>query len=68
MRTFQCKGIRAEAFCSAEEYLERTVPGAPRCLVLDVHLRGLSGIQLRERSAYPIDIRFDEERVIVKCT
>jgi FixJ family two-component response regulator len=42
-------GIRAEVFGSAEEFLERPVRGVANCLVLDIHLGGLSGFDLRDR-------------------
>jgi len=48
-RLLRGNGIRAEAFGSAEEYLERSVDGQPCCIILDVHLGGLSGFDLQER-------------------
>ena len=42
-------GIRAEAFCSAEEFLENYVDGRPACLVTDVRMLGMSGLELQER-------------------
>jgi FixJ family two-component response regulator len=48
-RVFRGNGIRVETFRSAEEYLERTVPGEPQCIVLDVHLGALSGFDLQDR-------------------
>lgn len=44
-------GLKVEAFASAEEFLARYQdgPGAPRCLVLDVRMPGLSGLGLQER-------------------
>jgi FixJ family two-component response regulator len=50
-RMFRGNGIRAVTFGSAEEYLDRTVPAEPRCIVLDVHLGGLSGFELQARLA-----------------
>jgi FixJ family two-component response regulator len=47
-RLFRGYGIRAEVFGSAEEYLYRSDPGEPDCLVLDVHLGGLTGFELQE--------------------
>src|SRR5580693_9426339 len=40
-------GLRVEAFASASAFLERTLPDAPCCLVLDVRLPGVSGIELQ---------------------
>ena len=48
-RAFLGSGIRVETFGSAEEYLSRTVSGAPRCIVLDVQLGAQSGFDLRDR-------------------
>ncbi len=50
-RMFRGNGIRAETFGSAEEYLGRHGPIEPRCIVLDVHLGGLSGFELQARLA-----------------
>jgi FixJ family two-component response regulator len=50
-------GMRVETFASAQQFLasprSETVgaTGAPSCLVLDVHLPGLSGIDLQKRMA-----------------
>jgi FixJ family two-component response regulator len=44
-------GYRAEAFESAEEFLERQRPVTPTCLILDVALPGLSGLDLQKRVA-----------------
>ena len=50
-RMFRGNGIRTVTFESAEEYLDHNVPEEPRCLVLDVHLGGLSGFELQARLA-----------------
>ena len=50
-RLFRGNGIRAVTFGSAEEFLRRTVAAEPRCIVLDVHLGGLSGLDLQARLA-----------------
>jgi len=41
-------GFRVCTFSSAEEFLE-SPRASPACLVLDVHLGGLSGLDLQER-------------------
>lgn len=48
--------IPAEAFCSAEEFLENYVDGRPGCLVTDVRMLGMSGLELQEKLR-ELDIR-----------
>lgn len=50
-RMFRGNGIRTVTFGSAEEYLDRGITAEPRCIVLDVHLGGLSGFELQARLA-----------------
>lgn len=38
-----------ETFASAEGFLSRALPGEPDCLVLDIHMPGMSGPALRDR-------------------
>ncbi|MDB6029440.1 MAG: DNA-binding response regulator [Verrucomicrobiales bacterium] len=40
-------GLRAESFSSAREFLQQKAPEAPACLVLDIRLPGLSGLDLQ---------------------
>jgi FixJ family two-component response regulator len=44
-------GLPAEGYVSAVEFLEAYDPDRPGCLVLDVRMPGLSGIDLQERLA-----------------
>jgi DNA-binding NtrC family response regulator len=44
-------GLRVETFPSAQEFLAFPRPDVPSCLVLDVQLPGLSGIDLQEELA-----------------
>jgi signal transduction histidine kinase len=44
-------GLRIEVFDSAEEFLAGQRPNLPCCLVLDVRLPGLSGLDLQKRMA-----------------
>ena len=41
-------GLRAEVFGSTEEFVSATRPQVPSCLVLDVRLPGLSGLEFQE--------------------
>jgi FixJ family two-component response regulator len=42
-------GLRVETFASAQDFLRSTRPDVPGCLVLDVRLPGLSGLDLQKR-------------------
>jgi RNA polymerase sigma factor (sigma-70 family) len=44
-------GLQVESFDSAEALLHRKLPDAPSCLVLDVRLRGLSGLDFQRELA-----------------
>jgi FixJ family two-component response regulator len=44
-------GLRVESFGSAQEFLDQSSADAPSCLVLDVRLPGLSGLDLQVRMA-----------------
>jgi FixJ family two-component response regulator len=43
-------GLRVELFASAQEFLRSKRPDVPCCLVLDVRLPGLSGLDLQRRT------------------
>jgi FixJ family two-component response regulator len=44
-------GLRVAAFASAQEFLRSPRPEVPSCLVLDVRLPGLSGLELQQQLA-----------------
>jgi FixJ family two-component response regulator len=44
-------GLRVAAYASAQEFLRRPRPEGPSCLVLDVRLPGLSGLDLQQQMA-----------------
>jgi FixJ family two-component response regulator len=44
-------GLRVAVFASAQEFLDRPRPEGPSCLVLDVRLPGLSGLDLQQQMA-----------------
>ncbi|CAG2135019.1 Response regulator protein TmoT [compost metagenome] len=48
---FRSVGMRVALFASAAELLDYAMPDVPSCLVLDVRLRGPSGLDLQTRLA-----------------
>ena len=46
-RLFRSVGIRAQIFASAQDFLTSNRPDAPACLVLDVRLPEMSGLDLQ---------------------
>ena len=50
-------GLNTQAYASGQEFLQRPLPDVPSCLVLDVRLPGLSGLNLqRELSVRGMNI------------
>lgn len=45
------RGLAAETFASAEDFLERCGPHHAGCLVLDIRMPGMSGLELQEKLA-----------------
>lgn len=43
------KGVQAQGFASAEEFLARYTPEMTGCLVVDVRMTGMSGLQLLQQ-------------------
>ena len=50
-RLVQSAGYTVETFASAREFLDSLPTGRTACLVLDIHLEGMSGFELQERMA-----------------
>ncbi len=46
-RLCQCAGLRVRTFASAREFLDASPAESPACLLLDVRLPGLSGLDLQ---------------------
>jgi len=42
-------GLKAEAFASADEFLAKSFSEVPSCLVLDIQLPGISGLDLQQQ-------------------
>jgi FixJ family two-component response regulator len=56
-RLLRSVGLQVTAFASAREFLDHRGADVPGCLVLDVRLPGLSGLDLQhELAAAPIDL------------
>src|SRR6266852_7457350 len=58
-RLIQAAGYTVETFASAREFLDASPVGRTSCLVLDIHMDGMSGFELAEqlaadRAAIPI--------------
>jgi FixJ family two-component response regulator len=48
-RMLKAAGFETRGYCSAEAFLDDETPAAPGCVVLDVHLPGVSGLELQRR-------------------
>ena len=46
---FQSRGVTAECFASAEDFLAAWNPGCSGCLVLDIRMEGMTGLELFDR-------------------
>src|SRR5258708_25225406 len=60
-RLVRSVGFRVQTFASAREFLDSARPEGPACLVLDVRLPGLSGLDLQRelaRSSVPKPLIF----------
>jgi RNA polymerase sigma factor (sigma-70 family) len=56
-RLIESVGLNVESFSSAQEFLERSAPTGPACIVLDVRMPGLSGLDLQQKlSASGMDV------------
>jgi FixJ family two-component response regulator len=47
----RASGIQSESFGTAEEFLRNELPDGPSCLVLDVSLPGVDGLELQRKLA-----------------
>ena len=50
-RLFRSVGLQVKTFASAPEFLQGKLPDIPSCLVLDVRLPGLSGLDFQSELA-----------------
>jgi two-component system, LuxR family, response regulator FixJ len=45
----ECEGYKVVDFASCADFLRNARPDGPSCLVLDVHIPGMSGLELLEQ-------------------
>jgi FixJ family two-component response regulator len=50
-RLLKTVGLRAELFATAQDFLRRNIPDGPSCLVLDVRLPELGGLEVQHKLA-----------------
>lgn len=48
-RLLKTVGLRGEAFASAQDFLGRNMPEGPSCLILDIRLPGMSGLEVQRK-------------------
>jgi FixJ family two-component response regulator len=48
-RLLKTVGLRGEAFASAQDFLQRNMPEGPSCLILDIRLPGMSGLEVQRK-------------------
>jgi FixJ family two-component response regulator len=48
-RVLKTVGLRAELFATPQDFLQRNIPDAPSCLVLDVRLPGMGGLEVQHK-------------------
>jgi FixJ family two-component response regulator len=48
-RLLKTVGLHGEAFASAQEFLRRNMPEGPSCLILDIRLPGMSGLEVQRK-------------------
>src|SRR6266404_1448293 len=60
-RLLRCSGFRAEAFASAEEFLDSELAQNTACLILDLRMSGMNGLELQRvlaQNGNPVPVIF----------
>lgn len=48
-RLLKTVGLHSQSFATPQEFLNQTLPEGPNCLVLDVRLPGMSGLEVQQK-------------------
>ena len=48
-RILKTVDLRAELFARAQDFLQKDIPDVPSCLVLDVRLPGMGGLEVQQK-------------------
>lgn len=48
-RVLKTVGLQAETFATANDFLQRNLPKGPSCLILDIRLPGMSGLDVQQK-------------------
>ena len=48
-RLLKTVGLQSESFATPQDFLRRKLPDAPSCLILDVRLPGMSGLEVQSK-------------------
>jgi FixJ family two-component response regulator len=48
-RVLKTIGLQAETFATANDFLQRNLPKGPSCLILDIRLPGMSGLDVQQK-------------------
>jgi FixJ family two-component response regulator len=48
-RLLKTVGLHSESFATPQDFLQRKLPDAPSCLILDVRLPGMSGLEVQSK-------------------
>src|SRR5215831_15947790 len=48
-RLLKTVGLPSESYATPQEFLRRKLPGGPSCLILDVRLPGMSGLEVQSK-------------------